>query len=110
MDFRRFLPEIRWQSRLSPVPGLSGGSSSGAPAAMTAGGFAQALEQMTASGHLVGIGRVAGQRIQHAVQHFAALLLEARLRRAGSLSARVGNADSAPSDAKKWWLWHAAHT
>jgi hypothetical protein len=21
MDFRRLLPEIRWQSRLSPVPG-----------------------------------------------------------------------------------------
>jgi hypothetical protein len=60
---------------------------------------------MTASGHLVGIGRVAGQGVQHAVQHFAALLLEAGDRRAGSRSARVGNRSNGdPRDAEKWWL------
>jgi hypothetical protein len=71
---------------------------------MTAGGFAQALEQLPASGHLVGIGRVASQRVQHAVQHFAALLLEAAVRRAGSRSACVGYANGRPRDAEKWWF------
>src|ERR1035438_8686083 len=108
MDFRRRLPEIRWQSCLSPVsvsvPVSRNRMPSGSTAAMTAGGFAQALEQMPASGHLVGIGRVAGQRVQHAVQHLAALLLEAGFRRAGSLFACAGNAHSAPSDAEKWRL------
>jgi hypothetical protein len=59
---------------------------------------------MTASGHLVGIGRVAGHGVEHAVQHFAALLLKAGVRRAGSGSACVGNSNGAPCEAKKWWL------
>ena len=68
------------------------------------GSFSQAVEQMMASGHLVWIGRVAGQGVQHAVQHFKALLLEAGVRRADSRSACVGNANGAPCDAEKWWL------
>ena len=99
MDFRRRLPEIRLSSPVCPrFP------EPGSLAATAAGGFAQALEQMPASGHLVGIGRIASQRVQHAVQHLAALLLEAGFRRAGPLSACVGNAHSAPCDAEKWWL------
>jgi hypothetical protein len=71
---------------------------------MAAGSFCQAFEQMAASGHLVGIGRVAGHGVQHADQHFAALLLKAGVCRAGSGSACVGNADGAAGDAEKWWL------
>jgi hypothetical protein len=96
MDFRRRLPEIRWQSCLSR--GLQSVPSVGiaAMAAMAAGSFSQAFEQMTASGHFVGVGRVGGHGAQHAVQYFAALLLKTGVRRAGSRSACVGNADGAP--------------
>jgi|ERR1035438_3555853 len=104
MDLRRRLPEIRWQSCLSQ--GLQSVPSVGiaAMAAMAAGSLRQALEEMTASGHLVGIERVAGHGGQHAVQHFAALFLKAGVRRAGFRSPWVGNADGAPCDAEKWWL------
>jgi len=99
MDFRRILPEIRCQSCPSPgsepTPrgalsspfGRSGGMPAGA-----AGSFSQALPQMTASGHLVGIRRVAGQGAQHACQDFAALLVEAGVLRAGSRSRGLGTA------------------
>jgi hypothetical protein len=73
-------------------------------AAGAVGGFSQALEQMTASGHLVGIGSVARQGVQHTVQDFAALLVEAGVRRAGPRSACTGNAIGGPDDTENWWL------
>ena len=79
-------------------------------AAGVAGSFSQALEQVMAGGHPVGIGRIAGQGVQHAVQDFAALLLEAGVRRVGSRSARVGKrANGGPRDAEKWRLWLNTH-
>src|ERR1035438_3803715 len=41
-----------------------------------AGGLRQVFQQVTASRHLVRIGRVARQRAQHAGPHFAALLVQ----------------------------------
>jgi hypothetical protein len=59
---------------------------------------------MTTSGHLVGIGRVAGQGVQHAFQDFAALLVEAGVRPAGSRSVGTGNAKGGPRGAEISWL------
>jgi hypothetical protein len=78
---------------------------------VAAGGLRQVFQQMTASGHLVRIGRVAGQGAQHARQDFAALLVETGVLWAGSRSACAGNAANRGGRGwEKWWLGHKCHS